>query len=223
MKTFIVSVAGLCMAAGAAQASIAFSFADPAGGRQMSNVKDGAGAGIGLMTYDTTAALTFIVDGSDESLGSLTFTNARMELRFEMSPAVTLAGITTAPVAGGFRIYNADTGNDILTGASRDGAYVRIAGTNSILFSTPDGFTYAAGPDLTSWLPSGETLAPDQEAVFTLTDVLVAGGGSMFAAGGVFKDFTANASFSGNSQLVPAPGALALAGIGGVLVARRRR
>ncbi len=223
MKNCIVAIAGLCLAAGAAQASIAFSFADPANGRQLTNVKDGAAAGVGLMTYDSSAPITFIVDGTEDSLGVLVFNNARMEMRFEMSPAVTIAGVTTAPVAGTFRIYNATSGNDIVTGQSADGAFVRIAGTNSILFSSPDGFTYTAGADLTSFLPSGQSLAADQEAVFTLTDVLVQGGGSMFAAGGVFKDFAANASFSGTSNLVPTPGAIALAGLGGLLVGRRRR
>ncbi|MCG3122637.1 MAG: hypothetical protein GIKADHBN_01029 [Phycisphaerales bacterium] len=223
MKKSLVSVVGLCLAAGVAQASIAFSFADPPNGRQLTNVKDGVAPGISLMTYDMGAPLVFYVDGTEESLGVLTFGNARMELRFELSPAVTIGGVTTAPVAGFFRVFNADSGQDIVTGRSNDGAFVRVAGTNSILFSSPDGFTYAEGPELISWLPSGQTLAADQEAVFTLTDVLVAGGGSMFAAGGVFKDFAANASFSGTSALVPAPGAIALAGIGGLLVARRKR
>lgn len=223
MKKTFSAVVGLCLAAGAAQASIAFSFADPSNGRQLTNIKDGVAPGISLMTYDQTAPLVFYVDGSEEALGNLTFGNARMELRFEMSPAVTIGGVTTAPVAGFFRVFNATTGNDIVTGQSGDGAFVRVAGTNSILFSSPDGFTYTAGSELASFLPLGSVLAAEQEAVFTLTDVLVPGGGGIFAAGGVFKDFTANASFSGTTALVPAPGAMALAGIGGLLVARRRR
>lgn len=223
MKKTLSAVVGLCLAAGAAQASIAFSFADPSNGRQITNIKDGVSPGVSLMTYDQAAPLVFYVDGTEESLGTLTFNNARMELRFEMSPAVTIGGVTTAPVAGFFRIFNATTGNDIVTGQSNAGAFVRVAGTNSILFSSPDGFSYAAGADLNAFLPSGSSLAADQEAVFTLTDVLVPGGGGIFGAGGVFKDFTANASFSGTTNLVPAPGAIALAGVGGLLVARRRR
>jgi hypothetical protein len=223
MKNFVAAAFAMAFVAGAAQASIAFSFADPPNGRQLTNLQDGVAPGVSLMTYSQTAPLVFYVDGSDEGLGSVTFGNARMELRFEMSPAVTIGGVTTAPVAGFFRVFNADTGNDIVTGTSQAGAFVRVAGTNSILFSSPDGFAYSAGADLTSFLPNGLTLAADQEAVFTLTDVLVAGGGSIFGVGGAFKSFDANASFSGTTALVPAPGAVALAGLGGLLVARRKR
>jgi MYXO-CTERM domain-containing protein len=37
------------------------------------------------------------------------------------------------------------------------------------------------------------------------------------------RSWTANASYSGNSDVVPAPGAIALAGLGGLLIARRKR
>lgn len=221
MKKSILAVAGLFLAAGTAQASIAFSFADPPNGRQLTNIENGVAPGISLMTYDMSAPLVFYVDGTDEGLGNLTFTDARMELRFELSPAVTIGGVTIAPVSGVFRIFNALSGNDIVTGQSADGAYVRVAGTNSILFSSPDGFSYTAGPDLIPFLPAGQVLAADQEAVFTLTDVLAPGG--LFGPGGVFRDFAANASFSGTTSLIPAPGAFALAGIGGLLVTRRKR
>lgn len=221
MKKSILAIASLCLAAGMAQASISFSFADPPNGRQLTNIENGVAPGVSLMTYDMSEPLVFYVDGTDEGLGSMTFTDARMELRFELSPAVTIGGVTIAPVFGVFRIFNALSGNDIVTGQSAAGAYVRVAGTNSILFSSPDGFSYSAGPDLIPFLPVGQVLAPEQEAVFTLTDVLAPGG--LFGPGGVFRDFAANASFSGTTNLIPAPGAFALAGIGGLLVTRRKR
>jgi hypothetical protein len=219
----MTAVAGLLMAAGVANAGISFSFADPAGGRQMSNVKDGVAAGVGLLTYDQNAVLAFIVDGSEEGFGNVIFNNARMELRMELSPATTVAGVTSANVNGSFIIRDADTGNEIVRGESEAGAYIRVAGTNSILFSSPDGFSYTAGPALQAFLAPGRVLAPEQEAVFTLTDIVTPGGGGIFATGGVFKSFTANASFSGNTEVVPAPGAFALVGAAGLLVAGRRR
>lgn len=219
----LAAVSALALASGAAVGSISFSFADPPNGRQLTNIEDGIAPGVSLMFYDMATSLVLYVDGTDEGLGSLTFNDARMEMRFELSPAVSIGNVLIAPVSGFFRLFNAQTGNDIVTGQSADGAYVRIAGTNSILFSTPDGFTYTAGPDLTSFLPPGVVPAPLQEAVFTLTDVLVNDGGNMFGPGGVFRNFVANASYSGTTDLIPSPGALPLLGLGALVIGRRRR
>jgi hypothetical protein len=62
-----------------------------------------------------------------------------------------------------------------------------------------------------------------KEAVFTLTDVLVAGGAPLTGAGGVFNSFNANASYSGNSALAPAPGSIALLTLAGCFFTKRRR
>ena len=57
----------------------------------------------------------------------------------------------------------------------------------------------------------------------TITDAIAQGGGSVIGTGGVVKSFSANASYSGTvATAVPAPGAIALAGLAG-LISRRRR
>jgi hypothetical protein len=226
-STLLTAAAGAAMAfTSIANAGISFSFADPVPGRQMSNVANGAGAGIGALSYDTNANIVFYVDASDLGAGTLTFNTARMEMALTLGAAVTSGGVTLAPVTGSFTIYDM-TGNvrtNILTGSADSGTFVRITNTNSILFSDPD-FTYTAGPALSSVLPQGTQFVPSTEAVFTLTDVQTVGGSGLTTSGGAFRSFAANASFTGNTEttIVPAPGAFALAGASGLLVARRRR
>jgi hypothetical protein len=213
-------VGGLGVTA-AANAGVAFSFADPTGGRQLMNMAGLGPGGTGLLMYDQSAPLTLIVDGSGSGLGSTTF-NARMEMNLSLGQSQAVAGVTLAPVTGSFTIYtlNGAVRSDLLTGSASAGSYVRVGGTNSILLSDP-GFSYTAGAGLSSFL-AGQTLIPGFEGVFTVTDVDT-GGSSLIGANGFFNSFTANASFSGNTQVVPAPGALALLAAGGLVAARRRR
>ncbi len=208
----------------AANAQIAFSFADPIPGRQLHNEMNGGGAGIGLLTYDTTAPITFLVDGTNEGFGPVTFTDARMEMLMTLGVASSAGGVTLAPVAGTFTIYqgSGDDRVNILTGTASAGSFVRISNTNSMLFSDPD-FVYSAGAALAALMAPGRTFAGPSEAVFTLTDVAALGGGSFIGPGGVFKSFDSNASFTGNTAVVPAPAAslaMALTAVGAI---RRRR
>jgi hypothetical protein len=135
--------------------------------------------------------------------------------------------VTVAPVAGSFTIYRMIGGEvrqDILTGTASAGSFVRISNTNSMLFSDPD-FVYTAGAALTNIMPQGMTFASPSEAVFTLTDVAVSGPGpaNFIGPGGVFRSFDANASFTGNTATIPAPGASVALALSGLAAARRRR
>lgn len=224
MRTLTTTAAlAACALAAHAHAGIAMSFADPVGGRQWHNEANGAGVGVGLMTYDMTASLSFLFDGSEDSLPTHVFADAHMELAMSIGSATTVGGITTAPVSGYFKIYAGAMlpENLILAGIADAGSYVRISNTSSVLFSDPT-FSYVAGPALEAITGPLVFTAP-AEAVFTLTSILPVGGGSFLNTDGSFKTFDANASFSGNTQAVPAPGAIVLALAGGVLVARRRR
>ena len=168
-KIALLSAVGITAAA---NASVAFSFADPIPGRQLHNEMNGGGAGIGLLTYDSTAPITFLVDGTDEGFGPVTFTNARMEMSMTLGAASSFGGVTLAPVAGTFTIYqgSGDSRVNVLTGAASAGSFVRISNTNSLLFSDPD-FVYTAGAALTALMAPGSSFADPSEAVFTLTDV----------------------------------------------------
>jgi MYXO-CTERM domain-containing protein len=223
VRTALLVAGGVLALASAANASIAFSFADPIPGRQVSNLSNGGGVGIGRLSYDTAVPITFLIDGVEEGLGTATFTNARLRVDLTLGAAISIGGIVIAPVGGTFTIFDATSGLDIVTGSSNLGSFVRVTGTNSIQFSTADGFAYSAGPALQSFLGPGLVLTADQEAVFTLTDIVTASGAPFIGPGGVFRDFQANASFSGTSNVVPTPGATALVGLAGLAAFRRRR
>lgn len=225
------AVFGAAFLCGAAHAGLAFSFSDPIPGRQLTNTQaNQAGAGTGVMTYDQTASLAFYVDGSGESNPfDHMFLNARMEMSMTVFAGSTAAGVFSAPVAGFFRIYDAASGSDILRGDATGGAFLRVAGTSSLMLSSDSGFVYTFGSALQGLLSStgngGIGPVDPQEAVFTITDAIAAGGGSIIGSNGIVKSFSANASYSGNTATVPvpAPGAVALVGLAGLVSARRRR
>ena len=216
----------LAMLAGCsmAQGSIAFSFADPGPGHQFTNQANGGGQGIGLLSYNSNQAISLIIDGATES--AVTMNNARLEVNNMMlGAAQTNNGVTTAPVSGSFTFFDFTGGvrTNILTAQVPTGSFVRIGNTNALLFSSSTGLVYTPGPALTALLESGTTLGNPQEAVFTLTDVTVAGGAPLIGANGVFNSFTANSSYSGNTGTVPTPGSVAILMLAGGALSRRRR
>ncbi len=222
-NVLIVAIAGLGLAA-AAQGSVTMSFADPIPGRQLHNQVNGVAQGVGLMTYDSTAPLRFLFDGLEDSLPSNVFLNARMEMNFSIGTSSTVNGVTTAPVLGFFRIFDASTPSmlDIVTGVATAGTYVRISNTNAILFSDPN-FTYIPGPALLA-ITGPMVFTNPTEGVFTLTSVIAEGGDGFFNPDGSFRSFDANASFTGNTEsAVPTPGALALAAASLLCLGMRRR
>ncbi len=226
----ISAAAAMLALAGAAQADLAFSFADPGAGiRPVTCVKNGGGPGIGRITYNMAVPISFIVDGSNEPGflgGAPQVFNASLELQLDIGAATTVAGVTTASVSGYFIVKDNVSNQMILRGdtATGPGAFVRVGGTNSILFSNDTGFAYTFGAALNSLLAPGRSPANPQEAVFTLTNILVAQGLSLIdAQTKEFNSFSANSSFTGNTAVVPSAGSLALMGLGGLIAARRRR
>lgn len=232
MKTsHLLSMAAPLALAAAANAGLAFSFSDPVPGRQLTNVQANQyGLGTGHMSYDQFATLSLFVDGSSESSPfTQMFSNARMEMSMAIYTGSTAGGVFSAAVSGFFRIFDATSGEDIVRGDASAGAFLRVAGTSSLLLSSDSGFTYTFGAALQNLLASsgnaGQGPIDPQEAVFTITDAITSSGStSIIGPGGVVRSFTANASYSGNvdTAAVPAPGAAALIGLAG-LISRRRR
>ncbi len=225
-KISAVAVAAVAGLSAVASADLTFQFADPVNGRQLTNTQNNiAGPGTGQITYDQNAQINFLVDGSTEPAPfAASFGNARMEMDLVIGTAVAVApGLFSAPVSGFFRIWDFTSGQTILRGDATGGSFIRFGGTSSILFSDITGFQYTFGAPLQALLNPGRGPINPQEGTFTITDVLTnPAGGGLIGPGGVIRSFSANSSFSGNSA-VPTPGALALMGLGGLVVGRRRR
>lgn len=224
MSTRLVAALGaLALATAAQAATITFSFADPSGGQQLSNVANGASPGVGRMTYDTTAPITFIVDSSTE--GQTVFTNSRLEFtNFNLGTAMQINSFNLAQVTGSFTFYqlNAGVRTNLLTGTATNGAFVNFNGSNAMMFNSSNGFSYTAGPGLSTIL-AGEPLGGLQDAGFTITNLQVSGGGPLTNAGGVFNSFLADTSYSGSSNTIPTPGSLAIVAMAAGTIVRRRR
>lgn len=227
LRTLCAAAGALCFPTAAALASIAFSFADPAGGRQLTNTQGTGGDPMtGLITYDSAVPIVFIVDGIDDGLGVEVFSKAFLEMDLQIGTATEISpGIFQASIIGTFSIFTAGDG-DILSGEFNEGNFLTlnsagvIGGTNT----APMPFQYTAGPALQSFLGDGMSLGELAEAVFTLTDITPEARGELIGPEGVVGGFTANASFSGVANVIPAPGAglLVACGLSGALRRRRR-
>ncbi|MFA6043994.1 MAG: hypothetical protein WC718_03330, partial [Phycisphaerales bacterium] len=83
------------------------------------------------------------------------------------------------------------------------------------------------GPDLPAYgLFNGQSSVGIDDATFTLTNLQTvgAGPGVTLGSGGLpGAQWVAEGSYSGTARFVPAPGAMALAGLGGLIMSRRRR
>ena len=228
VSKMLIGMVALAGTTAVAQAGLTFSFADPAPGPQVS-FSGGVG---GLLTFDEDVTISFNVDGTSEPNSFVTlFPSARLELALTVGAATPLnATDFVASVSGTFRIYSAGNPdpaqNTILSAVVADGAFLRVGSSSSVNSdSLVFGLSFVAGPLLQDLLLPGRTIAPQFDAVFTLTDVLNATGGSGIAGpgGGPISAFTANASFSGTANVVPTPGAAALVVLGGLAASRRRR
>jgi hypothetical protein len=221
-----MAVAGLLAAFPmAAQATIAFSFADPGPGHQFTNTANGAGPGLGMLSYNTNQVISLIVDGAAES--AITMNNVHLEMTtLTLGAASTNNGVTTAPVSGSFTFYDMTNGTrtNIVSASVPQGSFVRIGGTSALLFSSQLGLQYTAGPILQNLLEQANlTLSNPEEAAFTLTDITVANNQPLFNSAGVFNSFTANSSYSGNVGTVPTPGSLGILLVAAGAFARRSR
>ncbi len=228
-----------CMAAAAALAFasmtasagiITFNFPAPVGGGSLLNIRSAGGLpDSGLMIADQSVPLTFTVDATAEGLGVTTFNNARMFMTITL-PRATQTGVDvfTSNISGTFTIYDytGDTRVDILTATLSGGQFVKARGSHVMGSDSASGLTFTPGPRLSAILGADRQLVAPQLATFALSNVLTFGGSpEILRPDLTFESFTATPTFSGSSEVlvIPAPGAAALAGIGGLTIMRRRR
>jgi len=227
LRTAAAAAGALCASMVAHAGVISFSFSPPTSGGTLTSIAGAGGPDSGLMVFDQTSALNFTIDATGEGLGMINFNNARMFMTMTLPPATDIGGgLYRSNVTGTFTIYDY-TGNvrsDILTGNVAGGQFLKFDTSHVILLNSNSGLSYTAGPRLTAILGPGRTLAPSQDGTFALANVRTATGGTnILGPGNVFETFFARTAFTGSTNVVPTPGCIALLGVGGLMVARRRR
>jgi MYXO-CTERM domain-containing protein len=225
-------VAGIAGSANAAY----FSFASDNDHRSWTFAGNGANV---RDANDATDPQLLLIDDNNGVLPSLPF-----DVEFDANFTIGFSG--SVPLGNGAFVHNyvlngtftfTAAGLPLLSATVSNGALTAI-GTQTQWFSTatlqgsdypgnPGGaVTYTwSGPAAPGYgLFPGQSIGPDDMA-FTLSVINsslprgVSLGDNMLPSGA----WTAEGSYSGSSNFVPAPGALALLGVGGLMVSRRRR
>ncbi len=230
MKNFVLAAGALALAAGAAQAAH-FSFAsdgNPNGptfsGLAGSVITDGR-----PQDADNAVTVNFLVDRDEDGPGVA----QSIAARFEYSAVIT--NYSVAPFAGQFNHQFSLQGTFSIIDASTDQA-VFVASFGNALFSSWSNSAASLGRsasmqgnDDTGALTfatfgalSDIDVSQLRDFAFSLSNVRLANGNRVpVEQGALGTPWKAEASFSAHA--VPAPGAITLAGLGGLVMARRRR
>lgn len=237
----IIGTACLLGVASAAQAGMSFNpgvismtYADPAAEQSVVHTTGGMGDSSSTVTVNTNVVLEFDLSGIGG--GTEVFANTRIDKVVsvgtvnEVSPGVFIAdafdGMFTFTDTKG----TADVSDDevILTGnygttAGSSGAVFILSESGNL--TANDSFVGGSlelgiGPALASILGPGFTVGDDRDASWTLTNITPDASVNEF---GFFNDFFADGAFTGSFNVVPNPGSVALAGIGGLMLIRSRK
>lgn len=204
------------------RASIFFTLDDPGPGPEIAYFEGTDNAtNPGLFTY-IGAPLDLDVDGTQEGLGVQTFV-AQLQMSLTIGAIDgTLGSALSAPILGGsFSLVDTNAGNEtIFSGALSGGGLLTLSTVGALIAtSSTGGLTLAEGPALAGFL-GGLQLAPTFDISFTLTNISPA---VSINQNNFLTTFTANSAFTGNAELIPTPGSLALFGLGAMSLCVRRR
>lgn len=219
------AAAAVALCATAANGAVFFTFQDPAGQRETTLTFGSVGGADGSISYLTSVPVNLEVDATEEGHGVTTIPAA---LTIDLTITPTL--INPAPltvlgsIAGSFEFRTLGTDELILAAdvepsagaifqSNTSGAFF---GASAAMPGDPD-MTFTRGPGLTPALDDLDLLAPFDFA-FTLTNVT--GTGETDATGQAL--YRANTAFTATA-LIPTPGSAALAGLGAVMLGRRRK
>lgn len=221
----------LALAPAAAQATVTFTFDDPATVREVDYAPPISGGGdtTGDVTYAFTedTSVDLVVDATLDG-GVISEFDAGLIFDISVGTATVIGSLLTADIQGSFSFVDPDTSGVILT-ANFSGGLLFEFGTAGSIVATSMGvgttLTYTPGPLLTAADPTITGFQQPADAVFTLTNVAfdnpgettVEVDGETFIAG-----FSANAAFSGTA-FIPGPAAAATLGLGCLAAVRRRR
>lgn len=213
-----LAAGGLCAST---QAAVFFTFDDPGQGPEISYTEGtDNNSDPGVLSY-VGGQLDFIVDGTDEGLGVMTYSaSLQMEI-FIGAVEGQVGNILAAPILGGsFTFTDMGSGDDLLTGSLSNGGLLTLETVGALIAtSTTAGLVMTEGPVLAAFL-GGLTLAPNFDMSFTLTNI---NPGTSKNAQDFITSFQANSAFTGNANVIPTPGTAFLTGLSLSLLATRRK
>lgn len=240
MKIALMVAAALA-AASSAQAVTTFSFASDTDPSQFTF----SGSATSVSNGTPAPTVTLLVGNGNGGQAPLSFS---VEFRTNFS----INYVTSAPISGGLQhIYNIEgtpgqqptfgfyipgTNNPLLT-ATFDGGLFRSLGTQGAWGSGANAeasditgqvtYTWFGASDATFGLVSGGSSFGLDDASFTLSNLQsgqpAANGVGLSTDNYPIQAWNSEGSFSGTANFVPSPGAIALMGLGGLAMARRRR
>lgn len=221
LKTcLLASMAGLAVA-GAANATVYFTYDDPFGPAKELQYTEGNAMMDGHISYSSAVPFQFVVDGTDEGLGTTTI-DAAIIMDVDVGTATPGAGGSfSASVTGTFEVRDFNTNELLLDGVITNGAVLTFSSTGGLLAtSTNNSLTMSAHGSLLAFL-GGLQLEPQMDVAWSLSDISPTVVGTN--AWGYFESFNANTAFVGNAERVPSPGAASLLAAAGLVTLPRRR
>jgi len=228
----VVAVSAFAFA-GAAEAAFMFTFDDPTGGKEISFAPSGATSG--SIFYDQGALVDLVVsDDLGILAGPLDFqTQLFMDIDVtNIGPSADVPGGVTASISGFFEFRESGLRgleSPLLRGTFSDGSLLQVSTAGALITTSDTGsLVYEAFGALAAQLTGlgvTEFIAPS-DAVFTLTAIEPLLQFNTTTLRGEFEGlpgFEANAAFTGTTNFIPGPGALATVALGGIFASRRRR
>jgi MYXO-CTERM domain-containing protein len=236
LKHVITCASGLLATSTIASAAITFSFASDSHDADIFRGEHSGGQNQ-LATFSPVADLTLLVDPDSTTPGGVVAFDANFSINATTTAyqSSTFGGIVIHQwtMSGSFQFVDAATSEDILTVNFSQAVLTNVSSSSSTMgpsaslqssFDIDPTLSFIAGPALNAIGISSTNLSEFQDFVYTLTSLRAIDGPGQPGLD-PFGDWTtpwrSESSFSATAT--PAPGALALFALAGIVAARRRR
>lgn len=242
LSALSAAVAASAGISAAAHGAILFSYEDPTAlMREFSHLAPTGVGQPGTLAYNDTVIHRFVIDASEESPGVRVTVDATLQfIGMTTGPVTQVGNLFAAETAGSFQFLTTEaTPRVIMSGSFDDGVLSTFFGSGSstaaqnviggtlvlvagpALFDILDnaGYTLPAGGFRDDSASASWSLVNIQEAITAQTLVSFQGDPDQY-----FPDFSADNAFVARAEVVPAPGAISLAGLMvATLIGPRRR
>ncbi len=223
-----VLVAAVGLPCAMAHGAIFFTFQDPGPSREVSVAQNQDDSMTFTYSFDDTVSLFFTSDMGEIPNTTFGETRLTMNLTTSTTPLVDQPGLLVAEISGEF-VFEDVSGDDpiiIMNGLFNEAVATLLMGQfmgkieasgSATGDSVVGSLELFAGDALLDILAPGESLGGRMTSSFAFSELSGTPDGD-----GLLK-MTGSAAFTGSSEIIPAPGALGLLGLGGMAISRRRR